>query len=464
MARLLLWPERHPGRLIAAIGLLFALAYSSSLVLLKKPDGRIVIGDAVHYFVYLRSAVFDGDLRFQNEYVRLYALRGGEPGTEWVYEPTATGHTRNLMSIGPALIWAPLYLGVGAVTTASAALAGTSAPDGFGRAFQASAGLSGVLAATIGAYLAFLAARVLCGPRVAIWSTLGIWLGSSAVYYSLVSPTYSHPGSMLATGALVYGWVSSRDRQTTGRYAFIGMLAGLCVLVRWQDVVLLALPGVEALVAVAAVWRAPGSGRLDAVKRAALQLSACAGAAAMVTLPQLAAWMILYGRPLLVPQGADFMQWSGPFVLKVLFDGYHGLVSWTPIVGLSLVGLLVLPREAGRARWALAVAFALSCYVNGSVADWWGGEAFGARRFISCFPIFVIGLAAVFARARASLVVVASVVLSLVAFNGLLLLQYQLFMHGLRDIAPYPGGFYNLWLARFVVPFDLIGWWLAGPG
>ena len=74
--------EGRPGKVIAAIGTLFAAAYAASLILLPKPDGRIVIGDALHHYVQLRSAVFDGDLHFRNEYVRMYGLRGGEPGTE----------------------------------------------------------------------------------------------------------------------------------------------------------------------------------------------------------------------------------------------------------------------------------------------------------------------------------------------------------------------------------------------
>ena len=48
-----------------------------------------------------------------------------------------------------------------------------------------------------------------------------------------------------------------------------------------------------------------------------------------------------------------------------------------------------------------------------------------------------------------------------VAHTFLLLVQYQAFMHGLRDAAPYPRGAYNLWLARFVVPIDLAREWLG---
>jgi hypothetical protein len=48
-----------------------------------------------------------------------------------------------------------------------------------------------------------------------------------------------------------------------------------------------------------------------------------------------------------------------------------------------------------------------------------------------------------------------------VILNGLLLLQYQLFMHGLARLAPYPSGFHALVVARFLVPFRLLGWLLG---
>jgi hypothetical protein len=89
------WPERHAGATIAALACLFAIAYLASLVIFPKPGGRVLVGDALHHYVQLRSAVFDRDLHFRNEYVRLYGLRGDEPGTEWVYEGTVTGHVRN---------------------------------------------------------------------------------------------------------------------------------------------------------------------------------------------------------------------------------------------------------------------------------------------------------------------------------------------------------------------------------
>ena len=63
--------------------------------------------------------------------------------------------------------------------------------------------------------------------------------------------------------------------------------------------------------------------------------------------------------------------------------------------------------------------------VVGSYSTWWGGAAFGARRFLNCTPLFALGLAALLAavphdRRRLS----AAAVAVLVLWNFGLALQY----------------------------------------
>ena len=445
----ILLPEQRPGRVIAAIGLLFLLAYTASLIVRPKPSGRIVIGDALHHYVQLRSAVFDGDLHFRNEYVRLYGLRGDEPGTEWVYQETATGHVRSLMPVGPALLWAPLFLLATALAGASTLLGAAYPLDGYGRVFQASAGVSGVVAAALGVWLSFRACRILFSARAAVWACLILWGASSAIYYSVISPTYSHAASLLAAGAYWYAWLRTKDAPSAIRYASLGALAGVAALMRWQDAVLLMPIALELL--------------LHAVQRQlswlrAIAFGLLAGAAAVVAfVPQMIVWMVLYGRPLAMPQGEGFMRWHEPALLAVLFSDKHGLFSWTPVVAVAVFGLVVLDARHRRTALAAGLFVAVSWYVNAAVVDWWAGEAFGARRFMSCFPVFALGLAALIDRWSPSPARLAAVGAAVVAHTILLLLQYQLFMHGLRDIAPYPAGAYGLWLARFVVPFDALG-------
>jgi hypothetical protein len=449
--------ERRPGRVLLAIGLACTLAYLAALVVFPKRDGRIVIGDAVHYYVYLRSAVFDRDLHFHNDYVRLYGITQPDSETEWMYEPLPSGYIRNMMPIGPALVWAPLFLIV-SLGVSVARVAGIAYPlDGYARAFQASAGVSGILAATVGAWLAYRAARTLFDNRSALWAVVATWLGTSAIYYSLVSPTYSHAASMLATSAFVYVWlarplVPGDERLHLGRFALWGAAAGFAALVRWQDAVLLAAPAVDIGFG---ILRGPGAAGRRAARGTARGL-ALGIAALLVFSPQIFVWELFYRQPFVVPQGDAFMRWTDAALGKVLFSDFHGLFSWTPLAFVAVGGVFLLVKRDARGGLGLLLVFFASWYANAAAADWWAGEAFGARRFVSCFPIFVLGLSAVFERLRGRPAAVAAIVCVPVALNLLLLFQYQVFMKGWRDIAPYPGGAWNLWVERFIVPWRVL--------
>ena len=442
--------ERHTGRAILLVAVLFALAYTTSLVLKPKPDGRIVVGDALHHYVQLRSLVFDGDLHFRNEYIRLYRLSGGEPGTEWVYESTPTGHVRNLMPVGPAILWAPAFLIVTGITWLGGWTGWGYPVDGYGRLFQATAGWTGMVAAAVGVWLTFRTASELFDRRAAAWAVIVLWLASSAVYYSVISPTYSHAASLFSTSLFWWVFVRTRDDSSLRRYAVIGALGGVAALMRWQDAAILVVPAIELC------------GRLtDGMRpgRVIIRGAVCGLGALIAFIPQMVVWQTLYGQPFAIPQGETFMRWQDPALGAVLFSDWHGLFTWTPIVAVAVAGL---PYVWGRNRVILmagAAFLVISWYVNAAAADWWAGEAFGSRRFISCFPVFALGLAAIIHRwspAPRMLTISAGIV---IAHTFLLLVQYQAFMHGLRDVAPYPRGAFNLWLARFVVPFELIAWW-----
>ena len=106
---LLNFPEHHPGATLTIIAVVFAVAYAASLILIPKPDGRIIMGDAVHHYVPVRSLVFDRDLHLRNEYLRVYKFRGDEPEATWLSETTPTGHVRSYMPVGPGLVWAPAF-------------------------------------------------------------------------------------------------------------------------------------------------------------------------------------------------------------------------------------------------------------------------------------------------------------------------------------------------------------------
>jgi hypothetical protein len=443
--------ERHPGRTFAALGVLFAVAYVAAVVA-RPGRTRVVDGDAIQYYAYLRSAVFDGDLDFTNDYTRLY---GDSPESSgWLRERTAADRPRNMMSVGPALLWSPLYL---AVVAAGALLSAAGAPvivDGYAAAYPLAAGVAGVLYAALGAYCGYRAAALRFPPRAAFWGALLAWLASPAIYYSLVSPAYSHAVSLFTVALFVLLWLQTAGAFAARRFALLGLAGGLAAIVRWQDVAVVALPLIE----LAAATRA----RRVPVGRA-IVLSGILGSLVLLMLvPQFAAWRAIYGAWFVVPQGSGFMKWTEPAVVEVLFSTRHGLLMWTPALALAVAGWFWLLRRDALLGAGTAAVFALSLYINAAASDWWAGEAFGARRFVGSTVFFALGFAALGARlgrlAPAAWLRAAAV--TLVVYNALFLLQYQLFMRGHRDLAPYPTTVRQILVDRLLLPITLARHWL----
>jgi len=455
VARLFDRLERRPGAVFTAVGAVFIAAYLVALTAFPKVNGRVLDGDAIQYYAYLRSLVFDGDLDFRNEYAALYPEPAGAGHSTWLEKRTPTGRLPNMMSVGPALLWTPFYL-VACLAVALANLAGANVPfDGLAAPFQLSVGVAGIVYATVGAYLAYrLAARLY--PRVpAFWGALVAWLATSAIYYSLVSPAYSHAASMFTVALFTYVWFVTRGDDRLRRAALVGALGGLAMLVRWQDVVVLALPVLETI-------RRAMRGEL-ARRPTGARTAVMATIAVLVMTPQMLAWQRIYGAPLVIPQGAEFMRWTEPALWQVLFSTRHGLFLWTPAALAAVAGLALVRRRDADLAWGAILVVLVSVYVNACVSDWWAGEAFGARRFVGDTVFFALGLAAVFAErpwaSRPALVRAGA--LALVAYNLLFLLQYQLFMRGFHELAPYPTTVGQILVDRLAIPWRLIQAWLS---
>jgi uncharacterized membrane protein YGL010W len=447
--------ERHPGRVFAAIGFVFAVVYLAAFTVFPR-HGRIIDGDAIQYYAYLRSLVIDRDVDFTNDYPLLYTpADSSKPDNVWLSSQTSRGRPPNLMSIGPALLWAPAFLATYATVALLRGLGLAIPLDGLAAPFLLSVGVAGIGYATLGAFFCYRSCRLLFPARPALWGALVAWLATPAVYYSLISPAYSHATSLFASALFCFVWLNTRGSDGIRRDVWLGILAGLATLVRWQDIVILVLPLSELAWSVA-----KGRSRLAS---SALHATVMLGVAVTMLLPQFFAWQAIYGRLFLVPQGGGFMQWSSPALASVLLSLRHGLFSWTPAVLVAVLGFYYLVRRDAVVGWSAVVVFLLAVYINASVSDWWAGEAFGARRFVGYSVLFALGLAALFAgdfwQKRPALLRWTAA--ALVVYNLLFLLQYQLFMRGFEQFAPYPTTVRQVLFDRLTLPWQLLRAWMG---
>src|SRR5262249_16419239 len=99
----------------------------------------------------------------------------------------------------------------------------------------------------------------------------------------------------------------------------------------------------------------------------------------LLFVPQMYVWLKTFGKILLILQGPGFLKAGSAHWVETLFSADRGLFNWHPVLFLGLIGLLmsrVEPRNL--ARCGLLI-FAATTMLNGSVADFNGSDAFGAR-------------------------------------------------------------------------------------
>jgi len=417
----------HLLRRLGVGGLSITAVWLVSFVVLLAvtPHGKTatgeggVSGDGIYYFVQLESLVRDGDLDFANN---LEAFRQNPHVAKQLDEyasgeTTPAGRTPNLFSVGPALLWSPVCL----VLLPFGRTAALLAPS-----------ISTLLFVLVGLLATHRACRLLgLGDRMSAFSVCSIYLGTNLLYYSTFEASMAHGVGFGLVSVVL--WLALRLRvrlrtaanaeQKLGWYAALGLLAGLATIVRWQLLL------VVAPLCVYAVWPGGQSLRRN-IRRWAVMITAFI----VAIVPQLVVWHGVYGSWLLIPQGEGFFRWSSPHFAEVLLSARHGLLSWTPLVTLALLGLIVGGQKMAKKNRVLAsLALALivgQIYVNGSLIEWWGGDAFGARRFTDIACLFALGLALLLAHVKSKMPRRALLVL-IVILVGANLLFIQIYRHGL---------------------------------
>jgi hypothetical protein len=378
------------------------LLYVLFVLTLPLVTPKVRGADEIEYFSYLRSAVFDRDLHFENEYRYFYERDpqglAGFKSTFLDRREEATLRPINFGSLGAALLWSPFYLLAHLLVLVARALGAGVAADGFSTPYLLAVGLGSASWAFAGLLLTHRILTRWAGvtETAATLAAAALWLGSPLLYYVTLAPGFAHACGFFAVSLMVFLFLRARERGEEGPrlpdWAAVGAAVGLCALVRDQEGLLIIIPGAWLL---ARLRRQPGL----TLQRGALLL----GSAALVMAPQLLAYHALnghYGPSRLV--GRKMSYWS-PHVLQVLFDPGHGLFFWTPLLLLAVAGLaLALLRPATSAPRPVTALLALGLltqvWINGSIESWSQAGAFGSRRFVGVTVVFAWGLAALLDR------------------------------------------------------------------
>ena len=352
--------------------------------LLHNPEaeGRLR-GDSVQYFAYLQSIFEDGDIQFLDEYLELYP-EGKLPDRSFLRLPT--GYAANSFAPGAPLCWAPFYLG-------GKLYAGISgAPDRASelRILIAATRLGSRFYAALSLFLFFFILRRFFDPNYALLGALASFFCTAYYAYGLFNTLLSHNVAAFSTALFIWYVLRSGPERNFRQWLLAGLIVGFVALCRWQNAVIVVWLAVEQLPILIRTIR-ERSGALRLIGR----YTASALVFFVVLLPQFILWWIIFG-PFKTPLSyyINAVYWDRPEIINVLFSSRHGLLSWHPMVYLGLIGLFLMLRRERTAAVASIGAFAILLYLNSVTGDWWAGDSFGMRRFVSFSAIFAIGISA----------------------------------------------------------------------
>ena len=404
------------ARAWAPLALLFLLS-------LPAVATRPHTADEIEYYAFLRSAWFDRDLSFENEY-RAFYERGftSDPlfKATFIDRTTPTGHAVTYATIGCAILWAPFF-GVADLGVRLAQLAGsTVAADGYSQPYLAATAYASAFYGAVALVLGAAMARRFTGDWVRT-AAVATFAGTPIVFYMYVMPHMSHACSAFAVAVFVWTWLRVRQTWSVGGVAVLALTGALVAMVREQEAFLVIVPAVDYL------WSLAGS--RSGLAPAGARLVAAAVAFLIGVSPQVIAYIAINGRLAPSPDVANKMYWTAPWSLNVLLSPEHGWFFWTPLAALAVAGLVWMAlvgdgrssrlrqgfgESAGASAKAedrplrasdtrrigvlLLLAIATQVYVSGSVLSWTLAGAFGQRRFVGMTAVVVIGLAWVVSR------------------------------------------------------------------
>ena len=394
-----------------------------------------VRGDGVGYYAYIRSMLVEHKLDFQNDWRaanQSFTMgRVQQDGEIVPTQYTTTGHLDNHFAVGPSILWAPFLIPVHLVMTVLQHYGFSAQANGFSRPYILTMALATALYGFLGLWFSFRLACRYTEERWALLATLGFWFASSLPVYMYFNPSWSHAQSVFIVALFLWYWDRTRSERTLRQWGTLGLISGLLLDVYYVNIALLLVPLLESLSRYWHAWRAPTHDWQGARRLFSANVLYCA-TTLMAFSPTLITRQIIYGHPLEFGYGGvSAWHLNSPYWGSVLFSSDHGLLVWTPIVILAVIGLVLFLRTGGNtARYLIAACLAFY-YLMAIDPCWDGISSFGNRKFISLTPVFVLGLAVAFNEfgrwmnaGRRSLVLATSVASVLIIWNLAFIFQW----------------------------------------
>ena len=226
-------------------------------------------------------------------------------------------------------------------------------------------------------------------PFVSILTVLGIYWGTNLYYYTVFAGGMSHAYSFCLFSIVVYLISRFYRKPGWGIFALMGLISGLIVLIRPTNILILLfvfLSDVTSLEALKArflfYWKNLSRFWVFPV------------VSFLVFIPQFLYWHYISGEYIFYSYGNQgFTFWKNPQLLNVLFHIKGGWLIFTPLMYLSIIGLLIGSWQNQQNMRLILGLLLIALYIFSSWWSWWFGGAFGYRSLVEFYTILAFPFA-----------------------------------------------------------------------
>jgi hypothetical protein len=373
--------------LLGSISLLFVRFYITK---------SVVGGDGISYYSNIRSIVIDRDVDLRNEFEHFhneYSPYSGNRRMKWISEKDSiTNKVTNRFPIGSAIMLIPFFIIGHILALLLQQLGFAISLDGYGPIYQLMTGLGSLFYGFLGLLLIYRLGKIVFNPIIASISAIAICLATPLIYYMTMEPLMAHSLSMFGVTLLVYFWYVTRDNRKLFQWLVLGLIGGLISIIRYQDTFFLLIPLIDTAASII-TKRCQQPALRKLILRTLADLGIYFIGAGMLISVQLYINNLSFGSAFKTGySGYGFSNWATPKFFDTLFSTNSGLLTRSPIIIFSLIGLWWFTKRERLIGALLLLSFLAQWYM---ISSWWmtsQGVTFGNRILLNSIIIFGIGL------------------------------------------------------------------------
>ena len=297
------------------------------------------------------------------------------------YLDTATNKVITKYPCGVAILQTPFFL-------ASHFLAKVFhfEADGFSKIYSYGLYFAGIVYCCLGLFLLSRFLSQHFSPAVSVIAPLLFLAGTNLFYYSIDAPGMSHVYSFFLFCLIIYLTPTLTTKPRFSIFLLFFCCVTLATLTRPTNILIVLFPFFYNI-----------KNKSEFVERILLFLKnkfVVLGTlliASFLTLPQILYWNSTTGKLISYSYGNEsVIFWNNPKLLEIWFCTNNGLFLYTPLIFISIVGIILMMKKKEWSGYFIAILFLVISYIFASWWNWWFGCSFGARSFVEYYSLLII--------------------------------------------------------------------------